>query len=274
MSGVSGSHPVTFKTIMCGVRNLHATSFYIFLQLKTPLCSSPSRSSPRITQYEFPVCPLSRLKVSSSNSTSRMPSTPSTPFPPSSPGHSPRIQRSPASSYSSLQSLHRMPIQHLPAQKNMLQSRSTDDESEISVLSSSSGARIARDYQATANSTSPPAPPTLKPKSELKVGGELSWLGRFGSIELENKGSVARDHLALERTFLAWLRTSLAFASIGTITCSWSLYLKDLLTAPQALRSPNSSAYTPISPPTEMPNHTTSGIWGNPSARRSSASRS
>lgn len=37
----------------------------------------------------------------------------------------------------------------------------------------------------------------------------------FKSVELENKGSVARDHLALERTFLAWLRTSLAFASIG-----------------------------------------------------------
>lgn len=46
-----------------------------------------------------------------------------------------------------------------------------------------------------------------------------SWLrqrlGNLQSIELENKGSVARDHLALERTFLAWLRTSLAFASIG-----------------------------------------------------------
>ncbi|KAK4215995.1 hypothetical protein QBC37DRAFT_417891 [Rhypophila decipiens] len=41
------------------------------------------------------------------------------------------------------------------------------------------------------------------------------WLQYFQSIELENKGSVARDHLALERTFLAWLRTSLAFASIG-----------------------------------------------------------
>jgi len=38
---------------------------------------------------------------------------------------------------------------------------------------------------------------------------------RFGSLNLENKGSVARDHLALERTFLAWLRTSLSFASIG-----------------------------------------------------------
>ncbi|KAK6227039.1 hypothetical protein QIS74_00594 [Colletotrichum tabaci] len=41
------------------------------------------------------------------------------------------------------------------------------------------------------------------------------FLSSFHSIELENKGSVARDHLALERTFLAWLRTSLAFASIG-----------------------------------------------------------
>ncbi|KAF3160098.1 hypothetical protein TWF751_012094 [Orbilia oligospora] len=40
-------------------------------------------------------------------------------------------------------------------------------------------------------------------------------IARFGSLSLENKGSVARDHLALERTFLAWLRTSLSFASIG-----------------------------------------------------------
>ncbi|KGO75263.1 protein of unknown function DUF202 [Penicillium italicum] len=48
---------------------------------------------------------------------------------------------------------------------------------------------------------------------------QQSWYNRFadryGSLELENKGSVARDHLALERTFLAWMRTSLAFASIG-----------------------------------------------------------
>ncbi|KAI1213943.1 uncharacterized protein F4807DRAFT_409864 [Annulohypoxylon truncatum] len=48
---------------------------------------------------------------------------------------------------------------------------------------------------------------------------EKSWLKHcfsgLWSVELENKGSVARDHLALERTFLAWLRTSLSFASIG-----------------------------------------------------------
>ena len=35
------------------------------------------------------------------------------------------------------------------------------------------------------------------------------------ALYLENAGSVARDHLALERTFLAYMRTSLLFASAG-----------------------------------------------------------
>ncbi|KZS93611.1 hypothetical protein SISNIDRAFT_383231, partial [Sistotremastrum niveocremeum HHB9708] len=34
-------------------------------------------------------------------------------------------------------------------------------------------------------------------------------------LTLENSGSVARDHLASERTWLAYIRTSLAIASAG-----------------------------------------------------------
>ncbi|KAK4226151.1 P-loop containing nucleoside triphosphate hydrolase protein [Podospora fimiseda] len=59
---------------------------------------------------------------------------------------------------------------------------------------------------------------TSQPEQQQHIHYSSRWkksLKYFKSIELENKGSVARDHLALERTFLAWLRTSLAFASIG-----------------------------------------------------------
>ncbi|KAI7883731.1 hypothetical protein K492DRAFT_111912, partial [Lichtheimia hyalospora FSU 10163] len=35
------------------------------------------------------------------------------------------------------------------------------------------------------------------------------------SLLLENTASVARDHLANERTFLAWLRTSISLITVG-----------------------------------------------------------
>ncbi|KAK1769632.1 hypothetical protein QBC33DRAFT_531422 [Phialemonium atrogriseum] len=63
------------------------------------------------------------------------------------------------------------------------------------------------------------APNDRSDHSTSRRGEAESWwrkpLKYVQSVELENTGSVARDHLALERTFLAWLRTSLAFASIG-----------------------------------------------------------
>lgn len=67
----------------------------------------------------------------------------------------------------------------------------------------------------------PPAKVSTSPneRQEHEEDPSASWwrglVEKYGSVSLENKGSVARDHLALERTFLAWLRTSLAFASIG-----------------------------------------------------------
>ncbi|KAI5793239.1 hypothetical protein EDC01DRAFT_91205 [Geopyxis carbonaria] len=62
-------------------------------------------------------------------------------------------------------------------------------------------------YSSVSHSPSPPPPDVPK--------ATPNFFSKLTSITLENTGSTARDHLALERTFLAWLRTSLAFASIG-----------------------------------------------------------
>ncbi|KAF8189172.1 hypothetical protein K438DRAFT_1722303 [Mycena galopus ATCC 62051] len=40
-------------------------------------------------------------------------------------------------------------------------------------------------------------------------------LARLRTPVYKNTGSVARDHLASERTFLAWLRTGLGFVALG-----------------------------------------------------------
>ncbi|RVX70941.1 hypothetical protein B0A52_06098 [Exophiala mesophila] len=76
-----------------------------------------------------------------------------------------------------------------------------------------------RQYNTEPSQAAPSTEQNPPEEDQAKDEPKTSWWRRlvekYGAISLENKGSVARDHLALERTFLAWLRTSLAFASIG-----------------------------------------------------------
>ncbi|KAH8662069.1 hypothetical protein BX600DRAFT_512946 [Xylariales sp. PMI_506] len=64
----------------------------------------------------------------------------------------------------------------------------------------------------------------------------MNWL-RFPTPVYKNTGSVARDHLASERTFLAWMRTGLGFVALGIAIERFSqLDLSELL--PHQHRAP------------------------------------
>lgn len=94
--------------------------------------------------------------------------------------------------------------------------------------------------------------PSAAASDEQNEERRASWIKRiankYGSITLENKGSVARDHLALERTFLAWLRTSLAFASIGIAITQLFRLNTSIQTRAQGLSTYSPSISLPLSP--------------------------
>ena len=51
-------------------------------------------------------------------------------------------------------------------------------------------------------------------RSQLDAG-RWARKGVFTGPTVKNSGSVARDHLANERTFLAWARTGMGFVGLG-----------------------------------------------------------
>ncbi|TLD13801.1 uncharacterized protein PgNI_04307 [Pyricularia grisea] len=71
-------------------------------------------------------------------------------------------------------------------------------------------------------------------------------LARLRSPTYPNTGSVARDHLASERTFLAWIRTGLGFVALGIAIERFSqLDLSELLhpqSSPAATSTASSSS--------------------------------
>jgi uncharacterized membrane protein YidH (DUF202 family) len=66
---------------------------------------------------------------------------------------------------------------------------------------------------------------------------------RWKTPVYQNTGSVARDHLASERTFLSWIRTGLGFVALGIAIERFSqLDLRELL-HPQDRRSTEAADY-------------------------------
>jgi len=99
--------------------------------------------------------------------------------------------------------------------------RGSDDTDEVTPIRQADGP-ASRSYNTTErdepsgrNKSARSPTDNAEPSEEARPGVFRRIAEKYGSVTLDNKGSVARDHLALERTFLAWLRTSLAFASIG-----------------------------------------------------------
>ncbi|KAK8240231.1 hypothetical protein IWZ00DRAFT_488316 [Phyllosticta capitalensis] len=77
----------------------------------------------------------------------------------------------------------------------------------------------------------------------------MSFFSRLRTPTYKNTGSVARDHLASERTLLAWLRTGLGFIALGIAVERFSqLDLTPLLATTTAAARPPELSDTPVPP--------------------------
>ncbi|KAH0606358.1 uncharacterized protein H6S33_004019 [Morchella sextelata] len=96
-----------------------------------------------------------------------------------------------------------------------LHQSSKDSSADETTAMTGAGSREVPNYASTSTTESMSRKRDKHSGRDTPEPEKRGWFWRLRAVELENEGSTARDHLALERTFLAWLRTSLAFASIG-----------------------------------------------------------
>jgi hypothetical protein len=92
-------------------------------------------------------------------------------------------------------------------------SASMESVPNLDRMSLTSSVHPAQSQMHTTNNTASEQPS----KEPWKIREDISRLTAplRANLVLQNKGNVARDHLASERTYLAYVRTSLACASAG-----------------------------------------------------------
>ena len=77
------------------------------------------------------------------------------------------------------------------------------------------------------------ARPNAKPENvtvnaEIQIHQENIFKNDMANLEEKNSIERSREHLANERTFLAWIRTSIALMGFGFVIVKFSLFLKQL----------------------------------------------
>jgi putative membrane protein len=61
-----------------------------------------------------------------------------------------------------------------------------------------------------------------------------------------NRETRAREHLANERTLLAWVRTSLALMGLGFVVARFGLFLRQLAAETRSAADPGAAISTPL----------------------------